>query len=154
MNFEQQNEREKRHAFKSIHKRVVCRYWLNNSCTKGNGCEFLHEFNVDKMPECRKGVMCADPSCVFQHPSKDDKPECPNFAAGFCSFGHSCHLRHVLHPGPPPSIAQMFLKNDPCKTWNFERAKTQKSFRKAVCPYFKSDGWCPYFLACAFKHSQ
>ena len=143
---------EPKRAFKKIHKRVVCRYWLNNACTKGDACEFLHQFDVDKMPECRKGNSCADPSCVFKHSMKEDRPPCPNFAAGFCSFGHSCQLQHVLLPGPPPIIAQMFLKQDPCKAWNQERSKTQKSFRKAACPYQANDGWCPYFLACAFKH--
>lgn len=142
----------KKHAFKHIHKRVVCRYWLNNCCKKGEACEFLHSFEQDKMPECRKGEFCGDPSCILSHPSKQDKPVCPNFAAGFCSFGFSCPLQHVFVEGAPPAVASMFLASDPAKAWIASRKQTQKSFRKAECPYFLNDGWCPYFLSCAFSH--
>ena len=139
-------------SFKKIHKRVVCRFWLNNTCKKGDGCEFLHVFDTDAMPECRKGNMCADPSCVLNHDEKHDKPLCPNYEAGFCSFGYSCPNRHVLRE-VAPLIAAQFLTSDPTEAWIKERRRTQRSFRSAPCPYFQSDGWCPYFHACAFSHS-
>lgn len=139
--------------FKTIHKRVVCRYWLNNKCSKGQHCEFKHEYDMQNMPECRKGQSCPDPSCILAHPVKQDKPLCPNYEAGFCSFGHSCQYRHE-HKSELPELAKMFFKDDPTKAILEERRKTQKSFRKAECPYFKSDGWCPYFYACAFNHTN
>jgi len=142
----------KRLAFKSIHKREVCRYWLNNCCKKGDACEFLHSFEQDKMPICRKGLACGDPSCFLKHASKDEKPLCPNYAAGFCSFGYSCQWRHDVVETPPPPVAVQFLANDPTKAWIASRAAAQKSFRTAPCPYFHNDGWCPYFLSCAFSH--
>jgi hypothetical protein len=137
--------------FKKIHKRVVCRYWLNNNCSKHDACEFIHEFDPDKMPECRKGTACKDPSCFFNHPPKDSKPLCPNYESGFCSFGHSCAFRHEYN-NELPDIAQLFLASDPFKEWNYKRAVENKSFRSKECPYFKTDGWCPYFQACAFSH--
>jgi hypothetical protein len=138
-------------AFKKIHKRVVCRYWLNNNCSKHDACEFLHEFNPDRMPDCRKGAACKDPSCFFQHPKKESKPLCPNYEAGFCSFGYSCGFRHEYKEALP-DISEMFLASEPFKEWNYTRAKENSSFRSAECPYYKTDGWCPYFLACAFSH--
>lgn len=32
---------------------VVCRHWLRDLCMKGNACEFLHEYDLKKMPLCR-----------------------------------------------------------------------------------------------------
>ena len=144
----------KRFAFKAIHRKVVCRYWLNNCCKKGDTCEFLHSFDEERMPECRKGALCGDPSCFLKHPSKDDKAMCPNFAAGFCSLGHSCQWRHDIVESSPPPIAQLFLANDPAKEWIASRRRSQRSFRTAPCPYFHNDGWCPYFLNCAFSHDM
>jgi len=31
---------------------LVCKHWLKGLCKKGESCEFLHEFNLRKMPEC------------------------------------------------------------------------------------------------------
>jgi cleavage and polyadenylation specificity factor subunit 4 len=33
-------------------KTVVCKHWLRGLCKKGDDCEFLHEFDMSKMPEC------------------------------------------------------------------------------------------------------
>lgn len=33
-------------------KSVVCKHWLRGLCKKGDHCEFLHEYDVTKMPEC------------------------------------------------------------------------------------------------------
>lgn len=31
---------------------VVCKHWLRGLCKKGDQCEFLHEYDMTKMPEC------------------------------------------------------------------------------------------------------
>lgn len=36
----------------SREKTVVCKHWLRGLCKKGDGCDFLHEYDVTKMPEC------------------------------------------------------------------------------------------------------
>jgi len=33
---------------------VVCKHWLKGLCKKGDACEFLHEYNIRKMPECKQ----------------------------------------------------------------------------------------------------
>jgi len=33
-------------------KPVVCKHWLRGLCKKGDQCEFLHEYDMSKMPEC------------------------------------------------------------------------------------------------------
>jgi len=30
----------------------VCKHWLRGLCKKGDQCEFLHEYDMTKMPEC------------------------------------------------------------------------------------------------------
>ena len=35
-----------------ILQQVVCKHWLRGLCKKGDGCEFLHEYDMTKMPEC------------------------------------------------------------------------------------------------------
>lgn len=31
---------------------VVCKHWLRGLCKKGNGCSFLHGYDVTKRPKC------------------------------------------------------------------------------------------------------
>lgn len=31
---------------------IVCKHWLRGLCKKGEYCEYLHEFDMSKMPEC------------------------------------------------------------------------------------------------------
>ena len=33
-------------------KATVCKHWLRGLCKKGDQCEFLHEYDMSKMPEC------------------------------------------------------------------------------------------------------
>lgn len=34
-------------------KQVVCKHWLRGLCKKGDDrCEFLHDYDLNKMPEC------------------------------------------------------------------------------------------------------
>jgi len=30
----------------------VCKHWLRGLCKKGESCEYLHEYRLDKMPIC------------------------------------------------------------------------------------------------------
>lgn len=36
----------------SNYNNLVCKHWLRGLCKKGDSCEFLHEYNLRKMPEC------------------------------------------------------------------------------------------------------
>lgn len=50
----------------SAHARTVCKHWLRGLCKKGNSCEFMHEYNLRKMPECwffAKYGFCSNGEC-------------------------------------------------------------------------------------------
>jgi len=152
MELESKNSIEGEKRASRLHKRVVCRFWLRNACGKGDeACEFLHEMRPDAMPPCRFNP-CSRVGCPYNHTAVEAKSLCPNYAAGFCSFGSACKDRHDYVEGPPPAIAAQFLLGDPIKEHLAKRASSQKAFRRDPCPYQKADGWCPYFYGCAFKH--
>lgn len=48
---------------------LVCKHWLRGLCKKGESCEFLHEYNLRKMPECnfftRNGYCSNGGMCLF-----------------------------------------------------------------------------------------
>ena len=33
-------------------ERTVCKFWIQNGCKKGDACDFLHENDKTKYPEC------------------------------------------------------------------------------------------------------
>lgn len=46
-------------------KTVVCKHWLRGLCKKGDQCEFLHEYDMTKMPECYFYSKFGSFTCVF-----------------------------------------------------------------------------------------
>ena len=71
---------------------TVCKHWLRGLCKKGDACEFLHEYNLRRMPECwwfaKYGYCSAGDECLYAHP-KERKVECPDYKRGFCKLGTS-----------------------------------------------------------------
>ena len=78
---------------------VVCKHWLRGLCKKGDDCEFLHEYDMTKMPECyfyQKFGTCLNKECPFQHIDPTSKiRDCPWYDRGFCRHGPSCRHRHT-----------------------------------------------------------
>ncbi|KAI5742824.1 hypothetical protein M8J77_011637 [Diaphorina citri] len=78
---------------------VVCKHWLRGLCKKGDQCEFLHEYDMTKMPECyfySRFNACHNKECPFLHIDPDSKiKDCPWYDRGFCRHGPSCRHRHV-----------------------------------------------------------
>ncbi|CAE8657569.1 unnamed protein product, partial [Polarella glacialis] len=77
--------------------RTVCRHWLRNLCMKGDKCDYLHQYDPNRMPECMfwlKFGKCTDPECVFRHVAASERPECQRYRLGFCKFGPLCRSRH------------------------------------------------------------
>ncbi|KAI1124056.1 hypothetical protein F5Y10DRAFT_280457 [Nemania abortiva] len=98
---------------------LVCKHWLRALCKKGEGCEFLHEYNLRKMPECnffvRNGYCSNGDECLYLHIDPLSKlPPCPHYDRGFCPLGPTCSKRHV---------------------------------RRKLCPYYLA-GFCPDGKAC------
>lgn len=80
-------------------KKLVCKHWLRSLCKKGDNCEFLHEYNLKKMPKCwffAKYGRCDNPECLYLHSDPEaKKPECPAFTKGFCYTGPQCQFLHI-----------------------------------------------------------
>ncbi|KAI8981276.1 hypothetical protein BD414DRAFT_516202 [Trametes punicea] len=80
---------------------TVCKHWLRGLCKKGDACEFLHEYNLRRMPECwwyaKYGYCSAGDECLYAHP-KERRIECPDYNRGFCKLG-------APKPGIPPPQA-------------------------------------------------
>ncbi|KUJ24361.1 uncharacterized protein LY89DRAFT_19560 [Mollisia scopiformis] len=79
---------------------LVCKHWLRGLCKKGESCEFLHEYNLRKMPECnffvKNGYCSNGDECLYLHLDPSSKlPPCPHYEKGFCPLGPSCAQRHI-----------------------------------------------------------
>ncbi|GAM18774.1 hypothetical protein SAMD00019534_019490 [Acytostelium subglobosum LB1] len=78
---------------------VVCKHWLRGLCKKGELCEFLHEYDLAKMPECyffSKFGECSNQECMYLHLNPEEKVvECPWYARGFCKHGPKCRHKHM-----------------------------------------------------------
>ncbi|KAM9177486.1 putative cleavage and polyadenylation specificity factor subunit 4-like protein [Mergus octosetaceus] len=79
---------------------VVCKHWLRGLCKKGEGCGFLHGYDVTKMPECyfhAKFGECSIKDCPFLHvdATVDNSRACPWYNRGFCRNGPSCKYKHT-----------------------------------------------------------
>ncbi|KAI0121232.1 mRNA 3'-end-processing protein yth-1 [Xylariales sp. AK1849] len=106
-------------ATNSSYNSLVCKHWLRALCKKGESCEFLHEYNLRKMPECnffvRNGYCSNGDECLYLHPDPLSKlPPCPHYDRGFCPLGPNCSKKHV---------------------------------RRKLCPYYLA-GFCPDGKAC------
>lgn len=78
---------------------IVCRHWIRNMCMKGEFCDFLHQYDYERMPPCfsyQKYAVCIDEAlgnCPFKHKA-DDTPLCAEYFLGFCKYGPKCKRRH------------------------------------------------------------
>lgn len=90
-------------------------------CKKGDHCEFLHEFNLRRMPECntfaRHGTCPNGDDCMYQH--LDDfsrRPACPHYERGFCPLGPICANKHIRKAKICPFYMAGFCPNGPSCT--------------------------------------
>ncbi|ORD98703.1 CPSF4 [Hepatospora eriocheir] len=78
---------------------VVCKHWLKGLCKKNEECTFLHDYDLQKMPECfffNVYGVCNNYECPYKH--VDDKnviTECPWYNKGFCKNGPTCKYKHI-----------------------------------------------------------
>lgn len=84
----------------TVQGRTVCKHWLRGLCKKGADCEFLHEYNLRKMPECyfftKHGFCSSGDECMYLHITPHQRrPECRSYTAGFCRQGMTRHLMHT-----------------------------------------------------------
>ena len=79
-------------------KTIVCRHWLKNLCMHGDTCEYLHQYDPNRMPECFSGLSCTTVNCPFKHSAPKKKRECLFYKQGFCHHGPECTFEHVKLP--------------------------------------------------------
>jgi cleavage and polyadenylation specificity factor subunit 4 len=69
---------------------IVCKHWLRGLCKKGDLCEFLHEYDMTKMPECyfySRFNACHNKECPFLHIDPESKiKDCPWYDRGWFFF--------------------------------------------------------------------
>lgn len=71
---------------------IVCKHWLRHLCKKGDDCEFLHEYDMAKMPICyffQKFGECNNKDCQYMHVDADSMKvhDCAWYDRGFCKHG-------------------------------------------------------------------
>lgn len=87
----------------------------------GDDCDFLHEYNLSKMPECAyyaaNGVCLQADECIYLHVDPKSKiPECYNYSnLGFCPEGPKCPRRHVRKVMCPRYLAGFCPKGPECE---------------------------------------
>lgn len=137
---------------------VVCRHWLRALCMKGDNCEFLHQYDMSKMPECRWGMECQVPECPFRHVPDEERVECAFYKQGFCSHGASCRYRHIkLAREECPDTADFALQAKVADEENVKRRKAQpvnEFFKIAICKHWEKIGSCPFGDECHFAHGD
>lgn len=78
---------------------VVCKHWLRGLCKKNDRCDFLHEYNLRKMPECfffNVYGVCNNSDCLFLHVKPESVArECVWYKRGFCKNGAGCKNKHI-----------------------------------------------------------
>ncbi|KAL4240677.1 Cleavage and polyadenylation specificity factor subunit 4 [Mactra antiquata] len=123
-------------------KTVVCKHWLRGLCKKGDDCEFLHEFDMTKMPECfffSKYGQCNNKECPFLHIDPEQKvKDCAWYDRGFCRHGPNCKNRHVRRLICQNYLCGFCLDGPKCKfmhpTYDLPVADEKaKKFTAVVC---------------------
>jgi len=100
-------------------KLVVCKHWLRGLCKKCDECDFLHEYDLSRMPECfffSKYGVCNNTECPFRHTDPESKiRDCPWYDRGFCRHGPNCKQRHIRRTICPNYLCGLCLDGEDCK---------------------------------------
>lgn len=109
-----------KHMAPTFLNKIVCKHWLRGLCKKGLNCEFLHEYNLQKMPECqfyvKNGFCTQSPDCQYLHIDPASKiPVCFNYEKGFCKMGPECSRKHIRRMPCPLYITGFCPKGRMCE---------------------------------------
>ncbi|NXT10753.1 CPSF4 factor, partial [Prunella fulvescens] len=112
---------------------AVCKHWLRGLCRRGEGCDFLHDYDASRVPECyfySKFGECSNKDCPFLHVGATSSTVgCPWYDRGFCSRGGGGWAR-----GWCPALGPL------CK---------YKHTRRVMCANYLV-GFCPEGPKCKF----
>ena len=124
---------------------------------KGDVCEFLHQYDKDRMPECRWGAECDMAGCPFRHLDEEDRVECVFYQQGLCIHGPYCRYRHVKRgPEDCPEKADFDLQLGAAnKNAAKKNIATPNEFYKiTLCKHWQQQGECPFGDNCHFAHGS
>ncbi|XP_057239209.1 putative cleavage and polyadenylation specificity factor subunit 4-like protein [Malurus melanocephalus] len=99
-------------------KPAVCKHWLRGLCRRGDSCDFLHDHDTARVPECyfysRFAIPvafggrcprcapappageCSNKDCPFPHvDGTASTVGCPWYDRGFCRRGPLCKYKHT-----------------------------------------------------------
>ena len=127
---------------------------------KGSACEFLHQYDLNKMPLCRHGDRCKMKDCPFRHISDADRLECVFYCQGFCIHGPFCRYKHVRRDrGELPAVAdftlglsQMQAGKDGAQARR-PAPKPNEFYKVSLCKHYLQ-GDCPFGEGCHFAHGE
>ncbi|ORY76683.1 hypothetical protein BCR37DRAFT_351406 [Protomyces lactucae-debilis] len=113
------------HAQQGRLNSVVCKHWLRGLCKKADACEFLHEYNMRHVQECKQwkeqGTCGNAEDCLYAHPAPGSRNGiCDWYKLGYCPLGPDCKRKHI--------------RRKPCMRY--------------------LTGFCPYGLDCRDAHLQ
>lgn len=77
----------------------MCKHWLRHLCKKGDDCEFLHEYDMAKMPPCyffQKFGECNNKDCQYMHTDSVKIHDCAWYDRGFCKHGKFINFKDLL----------------------------------------------------------
>lgn len=147
---------------------VVCRHWLRDLCMKGAACEFLHQYDLSKMPICRHGDRCKIKDCPFRHISEESRMDCAFYRSGFCVHGLFCRYKHNVRPREDLPVVADFSSGVKSKDEQLNQtttaaqtisnnkkppAKPNEFYKISLCKHFLM-GNCPYGENCHFAHGE
>lgn len=97
-------------ALRDANKRTVCKHWLRGLCKKGDQCDYLHEYDMRRIPECRFyatfGFCNSGDDCLYLHVHPAIKRrECEKYNRGFCPKGPNCPKKHIRRVACPLYLA-------------------------------------------------
>ena len=116
---------------------VVCKHWLRDLCMKGDKCDFLHQYDLARMPECPQWARfgkCPDNDCDFRHDT--EKMECQKYKFGFCKLGSQCRMRHdkLSRAYLPETVPDWYLKEIIPNIFDFVPALPEEAVRVTMGP--------------------
>jgi cleavage and polyadenylation specificity factor subunit 4 len=153
---------------------VVCRHWLRDLCMKGAACEFLHVYDLSRMPLCRWGERCKVKDCPFRHIAESNRMECVFYSQGFCIHGPFCRYKHERRSRADlPAVADFTLGlsqmqasgsrgvgagggADGASSLHLARRpapKPNEYYKISLCKHFMA-GNCPFGDHCHFAHGE
>lgn len=94
--------------------RTVCKHYLRDQCKKGDACDFIHEYRIDKIDSCKFKENCTNYYCIYNHGEVASADQCKAYERGFC-VNHPCKLKHTIRKMCPNYLAGFCPLGPDCK---------------------------------------